>query len=154
MKFYHGGMQGLTVGETVVPRQNHPMWRGLPIEYNGRAAGSFGDNGTTVSLTIDLEIARAHAGEYLHYDNTRKPGQVYEVTLLRKPYADLDFATSFPEIARCKQGAEIVAVLDVVAVEENPRVKTKALAKHMLMKGGSPVYDANGYIKYTPQHLR
>jgi len=150
VKFYHGGVAGLSVGDLIVPRQDHPVWRTRSVKYNGKIADSFGDNGKTVSLTKDLEIARAYAGEYVHYDDTRKPGQVYEVEPLRRPYADLDFPTSFPEIARCNHGAEIVAVLDVVEIAQNPRVKTKALATHMFMTNLVPVYDEQGYINYTP----
>lgn len=65
---------------------------------------------------------------------------------------DPDWNGSFPTIARCARGAEIMAVLDQIPVQNNPSVLVKALADHYTYTATSaPVYDSQGYVIFTPE---
>lgn len=149
MKYYHGGAPGLAVGDRIVPRKDHPAWRERPV---GNDDGSFPEFGGyhAVSLTVDLEIARAYASQYVLPNDRRVPGQIYEVQPVGTISKDPDFIHSFPDMARCLDGAEIVAVREVVDVETNPRAGVKALAKHLVNPWtGQPLYDEQGFVQVT-----
>jgi len=149
VQYYHGGAPGLAVGDRIVPRKDHPEWREHPVV---RADGSFPEFGEyhAVSLTTDLDVARVYASQYVLPNDRRVPGQVYEVQPVGKVSVDQDFIHSFPDMARCLEGAEIVAVHEVVDVEMNPRVGVKALAKHLVDPWtGQPLYDENGFARVT-----
>lgn len=151
--FYHGGAPGLQVGTIIVPRNKHPQWRTANVLYHGNPAEVYGDFGTTVSFTSDKRIASAYAGEYVHHTGVRTHGQVYEVTPLTEPQHDPDFPNAFPEIARCENGAEIVAVHERVEVEMNPRIMARALGKHLIYMDGSGrrLYNRLGFVRYTAE---
>lgn len=150
-RYYHGGPRGLSVGEKILPRNALPQWRGLSVTWQaGQPAADFGDLGDTVSLTTDRTIAHAYAGNYLSPQNVRTAGQVYQVEPLAPVELDPDFPASASTICRCTRGARIVAALDVVPVETNPRVLTKALAPHIVaLRTHEPFYDDEGYIIFT-----
>lgn len=150
--YFHGGAPGLTLGDSILPRNDQAAWLGKGVVWReGKAAESFGDMGETVSLTTDIAIAEAYAGEYVSPNGLRESGQVYQVQPLTKAATDPDYPASFPTIARCEKGALIVAVRGIVPVESNPRVLTKAIGAHFVYRSDhSPLYDNAGYLHYTP----
>lgn len=150
--FFHGGIDGLRPGQIIIPRNKHPLWARINVSWQGVPAHELGDSGDTVSLTTDLEVAKGYAGEYLSPHGTRERGRVYEVRPLASMEIDPDWKWAFPTIARCKDGAEIVAVLDPVSIESDPRVLVKALARYYAYtETGAPVYDDEGYVIFTPE---
>jgi hypothetical protein len=149
VKYYHGGAPELSVGDRIVPRKDHPEWREYPVGYANETMPEFGEY-KAVALTTDVEIARAYASQYVRPDAHRVPGQVYEVRPLGTVAVDPNFVHSFPEMVACQEGAEIVAVHDVVDIETNPRASVKALAKHLVnIWTGQPLYDEHGFIRLT-----
>ncbi|MCJ1685381.1 hypothetical protein MT350_19665 [Rathayibacter sp. VKM Ac-2928] len=154
--YFHGGAPGLVVGDSILPRNQLPVWREYQVNWRETSAASLGDLGDTVSLTTEIAIAIAYAGEYLSPERppgVRRPGQVYEVVPQAEVQMDPDFPASFPTIARCEKGARVAAVHNIVQVEMNPRVIVKALGQHFvyLIPGYPPVYDADGYIQHLPE---
>lgn len=152
LTYYHGGVDGLSIGDIIIPRNDISKWQGISVEWQGIPADELGDSGDTVSITTDIEIAKGYAGEYMSPSGAHVPGRVYEVTPLCAPEPDPDWNGSFPAIARCARGAEIVAVLDQMPVQTNPSVLVKALADYYTYTAtGAPVYDADGYVIFTPE---
>ncbi|GAA1114777.1 hypothetical protein [Arthrobacter flavus] len=152
LTYYHGGVDSLSVGEIIIPRNKNLQWSGTKLTWQGVPAEELGDHGDTVSITTDREVAKGYAGEYMSPRGARVPGRVYEVKPLGEAVVDPDWLWSFPAIARCTEGSEIVAVLDQMPVENNPSVLVKALVKYYAYAAtGAPVYDDQGYVIFTPE---
>lgn len=149
--YFHGGPEGLSVGDHILPRVSNPCWEGISLEWQGVPAEELGDNGTTVSLTTDRNVARAYAGEYKAPPAvTPAVGQVYEVRPLSDPEVDPDWKWSHPTISRCLLGAEIIAVHERVEPQSDPRVLVRALAPYYTYtRTGALVYDEYGYVRFT-----
>lgn len=149
--YYHGGAPGLKVGDTILPRNAQPAWQGLEVIWSRQKASALGDLGNTVSITTDINIATAYAGEYLAPTDHKTPGQVYRVEPLQQPEPDPDWPASFPTIARCTHGAKIIEALEHVPIQPNARVIVKALGKHYVFKDGrGRAYTNDGHLIYHP----
>lgn len=149
--YFHGGIAGLGIGDAILPREQLPAWSGKTILWRDQPAATFGDTGATVSVTLDLAIAKGYAGEYVAPTGQREPGQVYRVEPLRPLIPDPDWPASFRVIARCTEGARIIEVLDTLPPEMNPRVLTKALGRHFVYTDGTGrAYDEEGYLAHHP----
>ena len=156
IRYYHGGVPGLSVGDYILPNGETGNWEAhaqlVPHHVQEQVVNMRAEAGYSrhqVYITTDLMVAMAWASMYVTLQKVLGTGTVYEVEPDSPLGPDPDFRL-FPDVFLTSPRAKIIHVAHS-GVRLEKRRMLMAVGRYLTWEDDTPVYSPDGYMLPSPE---